>query len=156
MSCLHATCPSVSSSSHWALIMIFLEVYKLQSQLLRLRHIESYLKLLVQFKIPHRTVECKGNTPLTRLPHERSRLWRGTARATRSVPVRTGAGALRDTYCDLKAISDSYFVAFCDVTSSWILNALTYCQHAPPKWDYTVSYPWRLQPSLLPTVVMHL
>jgi len=152
MSCLHATCPSVSASSHWALLMVFREVYELQSHSLLMRHIGSYLKLLVQFKISHRRVEYKGNTPLTRLPHERSRLWRGTARATRSVPVRTRAGALRDTYCDLRAISDSYIVVFCDVTSPWNLNLLTCCQHAPPKWDYTVSHPWRLQRSHLPTV----
>jgi len=105
--------------------MIFREVYKLLDHPLRMRHIESYLKLLVQFKIFHRTVECKGNTPLTRLPHERSRLWRGTARATRSVPVRTRAGALRDTYYDLRAISESFIVAFCYVTSSWNLIVLT-------------------------------
>ena len=96
---------------------MFREVYELQSHSLLKRHIESYVKLLVQFKISHLAVECKGYTPLMGLPHERSRLWRGTARATRSVPVRTRAGALRDTYCDLRAISDSYIVVFCDVMS---------------------------------------
>lgn len=94
MSCQHAPCSFISSSSNSELIIIFRKACKLQSSSPRVPHVKSYLNLPVQFKISYRTLECKGSTPLTRLPHERSGLWGGTARATRSVPVRTKAGAL--------------------------------------------------------------